>query len=454
MTGNGTKNGVKEAELLIGSSAALDLLVRVEDELCTQSKGVPLSGFYQAKLAELWDRARRSLAYAGIGEFSRDEFSRLAATSKDDLKRRPWDYVAVNLDDSAKYYETTGTSGVVTPTPRNVDDIVWNTVSVGMAWRELIGQDDRVLIMLPSDLVPVADLVVNVSEYLRVPHAKAYPFSTGIVDWDRLIGVFRSLRPTMLFIAPGVAVQFARLLKQRGLIAEVRDSVRAVMVLGEVSTGPMRERIGQWWDATCFDISYGSTETGTLAASCVDGSLHMLTESNFFELRTDSGIEPVRSGDSPRSGTLVVSPLNTYARPLLRFDTGDQVTVGMPCRCGDARPMVTVHGRVSDGITLHQVELTPRTVEEVVYSATTATGYLIEIEADGSYGRLLLERDIDADRSAEPALVEAVRAATAARIGIWWDDIVFVNTLAVTTKSGGSQKSWKRSNIRIMEPVG
>ncbi|GAB3439745.1 phenylacetate--CoA ligase family protein [Actinophytocola sediminis] len=440
--------------MLIGSSAALDLLVRAENELRARSKGVPSAGFYDGKLAQLWDRARGSLAYTGIGEFSPAAFARLAVTSKEDLKRSPWDYVAVGLDDAAKYYETTGTSGVVTPTPRTVDDIVWNTVSVGTAWRELIGQDDRVLVMLPSDLVPVADLVVNVCEYLGVPHARAYPFATGIVDWDRLVGVLGSLRPTVVFIAPGVAVQFARLLKQRGLIARTRESVRALMMLGEVSTGPMRARIGQWWDASCFDISYGSTETGTLAASCVDGSLHMLTAANFFELRTDAGIEPVGGDDSPRTGTLVVSPLNTYARPLLRFDTGDQVTVGMPCRCGDSRPVVTVHGRATDAITLHQVELTLRTVEEVVYSATTATGYLIEIDADGSYGRLLLERDIDADRAAEPAMVEAVRAASTARAGIRWDDVVFVNALAVTTKSGGSQKSWKRSNIRVVEPVG
>jgi hypothetical protein len=171
-----------------------------------------------------------------------------------------------------------------------------------------VASGDRVVILLPSDLVPVADLIVNVCEYRGVPHIRAYPFATGITDWDRLIGAFRSFRPTVVFVAPGVAVQFTRLVKQRGHLAELRESVRSLMLLGEVSTGPMRARIGTWWDARCYDISYGSTETGTLAASCVDGSLHMLTAANYFELSTESGIEPVHGGVGLRLGSESIRP--------------------------------------------------------------------------------------------------------------------------------------------------
>ncbi len=429
------------------------LLADVEYEINAESRGIPSESFYEAKLSRVWDRARQALAHHDLGLFSPAAFEGLAVTSKDALKRRPWDYVVADLDGVAKYYETTGTSGTVTPTPRTVEDIVWNSVSVGAAWRDLIGPGDRVLILLPSDLVPVADLIVNVCEYRGVPHAKAYPFATGITDWDRLLGVFHAFRPTVVFAAPGVMLQFTRLVKQRGQLADVRDSVRSLMMLGEVSTVAMRDRIGSWWDARCYDISYGSTETGTLAASCVDGSLHMLSATNYFELRTESGIEPLPAGPRPRSGTLVVTPLNLYARPLLRLDTGDRVTVGVGCTCGSTLPTVMVHGRAGDGLALHGSELSPRAVEEIVYGVTEATGYLIEIDPAGSLGRLLLERDIGADRTSEAAVRARVQDATAERLGIRWDDIVFVNALAVTTKSGGSQKSWKRSNIRIVEPV-
>lgn len=437
--------------MLAASLASLDDLWRAVDELRAGRSTPPTSAFYESKLAKVWDRARGTVAYRNLGAYSPAAFAALPVTPRDALKRRPWDYLAVGIDQAVKYYETTGTSGTVTPTPRTIEDIVWNTVSVAEGWSELVGPGDRVLVLLPSDLVPVADLVVGVCEYRGVPHARAYPFATGITDWDRLIGVFRSFRPTVLFVAPGVAVQLTRLAKQRGQLDDVRSSVRSLMLLGEVSTAPMRDRLGSWWNARCYDASYGSTETGTLATSCVEGSLHLLTAANYFELRTETTVTPLL--DQAGSGSLVVTPLNLYARPLLRFDTGDRVVVGQGCPCGRATPTVLVEGRTTDTITLRGAVLTPRAVEEVVYGVTTATGYLIEIDAAGDYGRLLLERDVDADRSSEAAQAAAVQAATEQRWGVHWDSVLFVNALPITTKSGGSQKSWKRSNVQVVELV-
>ena len=75
------------------------------------------------------------------------------------------------------------------------------------------------------------------------------------------------------------------------------------MLLGEVSTPdarPARRVVG----CRCYDISYGSTETGTLAASCREGSLHLLTATNYFELGTDEGLvrrpDPGRAPSSSR----------------------------------------------------------------------------------------------------------------------------------------------------------
>jgi phenylacetate-coenzyme A ligase PaaK-like adenylate-forming protein len=209
----------------------------------------------------------------------------------------------------------------------------------------------------------------------------------------------------------------------------------------------LRARLGQWWDCRVYDASYGSTETGTLAASCPAGQLHLLTTANYFELDSGSGLSGL-----PVSGTgrLVVTPLNLYARPLLRFDTGDDAVVGGGCRCGSLRPTVEILGRASETVWVKGSPLTVRAVEDVVYGATTATGYLVEIDERGGYGRLVLERDTDTDRACEPPQHAAVQRWSQDRLGLRWDDVVFVNALPATTKSGGSQKNWKRSNIRLV----
>ncbi|MFD4669608.1 phenylacetate--CoA ligase family protein [Lentzea sp. NPDC058450] len=433
--------------MLINTRERLDTLTRAQDEIRSLFRFQPPSEFYQAKLAEAWQRAAKAAAYGCLPEFSEEAFSSQPVTTKEALKNDPWSFVVTDLGASAKYYETTGTSGQVTPTPRLFEDIAWNAVSVEQAWRRVLSERDRVAILLPSDIVPVADLVVGVCELLDVPHSRVYPFATGISDWDRLTTLWRSLRPTVVFVAPGLALQLTRLLKQRGHFGELSESVHTLMLLGEVSTPALRARLGEWWQATAYDASYGSTETGTLAATCEEGGLHLLTSTNYFEIASGDEVKPL-SGDC--AGRLVVTPLNLHARPLLRFDTGDEVVVGGDCACDSAAPLLSVRGRSTDVIQVHQRDLTVRAVEDVVYHASSATGYLIELDESGARARLLLERDVHADRSAEAGMKLAVDEAMRSSTGLVWDEIVFVNSLPQTTKSGGSQKSWKRSNIRIV----
>lgn len=434
--------------MLINSRERLAILVEAEQELADLSRTEVPESFYRAKIARLWQRARGAPAYRDIGDFGWPAFTGLPPTRKEQLKDDPWSFVATVVARCAKYYETTGTTGKVTPTPRLPEDVIWNVVSVASAWRDILGDDDRVVSMLPSDVVPVGDLVSGVCEYLGVPHLRAYPFATGICDWDRLVTCWRSFRPTVVFLAPGVALQATRLFQQRELLAELSASVRSLMLLGEVSVPAQRARLGEWWQASVHDASYGSTETGTLAATCRADRLHLLTAANYVESIVGDRITPLPPGGV---GRLVVTPLNLFARPLLRYDTGDDVSVGTDCACGRPGPVVEVLGRATDGLHVGDVPLSPRVVEEIVYGSTTATGYLVEVDPAGTPVRLLLERGICGDRHREQEMSSAVKAASEARCGLVWDQVVFLNALPSITKSGGSQKNWKRSNIRVLE---
>ncbi|MFC9222462.1 phenylacetate--CoA ligase family protein [Streptomyces hygroscopicus] len=327
-------------------------------------------------------------------------------------------------------------------------DTIWNTVSVAEAWRPLLSPDERVAILLPSDIVPVADLVAGVCEYLDLAHIRAYPFATGISSWDRLEAMWRTFRPTTVFVAPGVALQFTRVLAQRDQLEDIGGSVSKLMLLGEVNTPPFRRRLAQWWQSAAYDASYGSTETGTLAATCLDGYQHLLPAATYFELDTGREVVPL---EGEGTGRLVSTPLNAYGRPLLRLDTGDEVSVRQDCSCGSTAPVVTVHGRASDGLLVRGAPLSVRSVEEVVYGSTDATGYLLEVDKSGDYARLLLERGFRTDREGESTARDLVQQRSEELLGLRWDSVVFVNSLPTNTKSGASQKSWKRSNIRQME---
>lgn len=100
-------------------------------------------------------------------------------------------------------------------------------------------------------------------------------------------------------------MQLTRYLKQRQMLERVSESIKAIMLLGEVNTRPFREKLAQWWACDIHDASYGSTETGTLAAVTQGKVQRLTTATNYFELVTANGqIVPLSDG---ATGRLVVT---------------------------------------------------------------------------------------------------------------------------------------------------
>lgn len=243
-------------------------------------------------------------------------------------------------------------------------------------------------------------------------------------------------------------MQLTRYLKQRELLQTFAGSVRAIMLLGEVNTQPFRERLARWWQCEVFDASYGSTETGTLAAVGEDLHMRLATATNYFELLLPDGrlVTPAEG----LTGRLVVTPLNLYARPLLRLDTGDSVTITAPWEPGRASPGLLINGRDSDSIVVGGVPLEIRAVEEVVYGACDATGYVIEVDRQSDSAALILERDVGWDISQEAQLQADLLERSEQHMGLRWSRVLFVNNLSALNKSGASQKSWKKTNLRFV----
>jgi phenylacetate-coenzyme A ligase PaaK-like adenylate-forming protein len=395
------------------------------------------------KLDGLWARAGDVPYYRELPGWEAHDLARLPVTPRERLKASPEAFARSGLT-AARYYESTGSSGRPTPTPRLAEDIIHNVVGVAGLWRRALGDaPSRVASLLPSDVVPVGDFVAGVCEYLGHAVLRCYPFSRGICDWDRLETLFAGYRPDSVFAAPGVLLQWTRILKTRGRLHELREGVRTIMLLGEVSLPGQRRKLAADWGADVLDASYGSTETGTIAATCERGGLHLLLSGHVVELRTGDAVHPVAPG---ASGELVDTPLNNFARPLLRYGTGDVVDVpAEPCPCGLPLPTVRVHGRSADGVSLRGVPLSEHLVGSIVYDDPRLTGYLVQLRADGSRGRLVLEKDVDFG-GADGDLVAGV-AQRSARAGVEWDDVVVVAQLPPASKSGGSQKSWKRTNV-------
>ena len=398
------------------------------------------------KLSRLWERAITAPYYEHLASIEPEQFSELPVTPKSIVKKQPELFLAKGQQ--FKYYESSGTSGIPTATPRLAEDIVWNTLSVVSCWKRILQQDDQVATLVPSDISPVGDLVSNVCEYLGICMVRCYPFALGISDWNRVEQLFRRYKPTCLFVAPGVLLQFMRILKQRKSFTAIKESISKIMLLGEVSTSGLKQMLAKNWDATVYDVSYGSTETGTIAASCEDQQLHVLDHSFILEIDDGFQILPLKPG---LKGELVVTTLNNYARPLLRYATGDlvEITSGSLQTQGLHLPVLKVLGRKDERIRIKDVALDIEILESQIYRVPGITGYMIEMDKSGQHAKLLLEKDIDFPSEREQQTTEILTKAFSEQ-GVYWDATQLLNQLPTITKSGGGQKNWKKTNLKIV----
>ncbi|MBN2445574.1 MAG: phenylacetate--CoA ligase family protein, partial [Phycisphaerae bacterium] len=94
---------------------------------------------------------------------------------------------------------------------------------------------------------------------------------------------------------------------------------------------------------------YGSREGGLMAHECRHGRMHVLTPTTHIEILANG--EPVPPGDV---GEVVVTPLNTWAQPFIRYAQGDLAAFETEaCPCGWPLPTLRLEsGRVNGFIAL------------------------------------------------------------------------------------------------------
>lgn len=121
------------------------------------------------------------------------------------------------------------------------------------------------------------------------------------------------------------------------------DRLRQVRSYGEAIGPDFRDLCREAWGVEVVDM-YSTRDAGYLALQCpASTSYHVQSEAVYLEVLNDEG-RPCRRGET---GRVVVTPLQNYATPLLRYEIGDLAEVGGPCGCGRRLPtLARIHGRV------------------------------------------------------------------------------------------------------------
>ncbi len=132
----------------------------------------------------------------------------------------------------------------------------------------------------------------------------------------------------------------------------LKPSIAAIVTLGEVVRPELREKCRKVLGCEILD-QYSTLECGLIASQCpVSGHLHVHSETMLVEaVREDGSV-----CDIGEEGLVCITPLLSYAMPLLRYVMSDLITMLPPCSCGRSLPLMSISGgrlrsrfRFSDG---------------------------------------------------------------------------------------------------------
>jgi len=157
-----------------------------------------------------------------------------------------------------------------------------------------------------------------------------------LVRWNRF-------KPVSLFGYPSSIALLVRHARSRNFDVDT-TALKAVFVTGEVCVPQDREEIESFFGVPVADC-YGSRDAGLITHQCPLGSMHLMAEHVVVEVLQNN--QPVPVGEQ---GEIVVTHLDNYAMPLIRYRTGDvgRLLPGR-CACGRGLPMMdVVAGRTTD----------------------------------------------------------------------------------------------------------
>ncbi|WP_315030283.1 AMP-binding protein [Capnocytophaga leadbetteri] len=311
------------------------------------------------------------------------DLTKLPTTCKDDLQRDNDAFRCVPKSAIVDYASTSGTLGTPVTfglTDNDLKRLAYNeAISLACAG---IKKGDVVQLMTTIDRRFMAGLAYFLG--VRQLGASIVRVGAGIpeLQWDSI----RLYEPTYLIAVPSFLLKMIAYAEKNGIDYEA-SSVKGVVCIGEslrnqdFSNTLLAEKIAEKWKGIKLYSTYASTEMSTTFTECeYQQGGHHHPELIITEVLDDVGN---RVGEN-ESGELTITTLGVEAMPLVRFRTGDIVTMHTEtCACGRNTARVSpVLGRKQQMIKYKGTTLYPPVLMDLLTNFEEIENYIIEISTN------------------------------------------------------------------------
>ena len=195
---------------------------------------------------------------------------------------------------------------------------------------------------------------IELSKQDRIKRMRDWLINDGLTNGfevtpDRLKKYFRqwlAWRPVCLFGYPSTFALTVIMAESAGIdLRKLRgNGLKVIATTSEMLTDMDRELISHGFGVPVYD-SYGLREAGLIGHECAEGTMHCMDEQVILET-----IDPDTLAATDGEGELVVTNIVGPAFPVIRYRTGDIVTLSnTPCKCGRTLSSIRISGgRVAD----------------------------------------------------------------------------------------------------------
>ncbi|MFX1506538.1 MAG: phenylacetate--CoA ligase family protein [Promethearchaeota archaeon] len=278
-----------------------------------------------------------------LNSFTMEDFQKIPILTKQICQENFSDLLAQNMRrDQWDYHSTSGSTGE--PFQFRIDKhfgIVRGAIQLLFdQWMGYQRRKDRILHIVghcPNSVVSVL--------YNRYGRKTACISAWDAEDEDKLKEII-SFKPKYIYGYTSAILKLATYLEENNINLK---EIKAVVTTSETLTREQRERIETGFRAPVFD-QYGSREFGFVAGECQEHKgLHIVEESFIVEIIKNNFSESNRN-----IGKLIITCLDNFSMPFIRYDTGDLVEDNtVSCTCGRTLKLIPhVLGRITDFITL------------------------------------------------------------------------------------------------------
>lgn len=324
-----------------------------------------LAELQRKELPRVLERASASRFYRDrLAGIPASDFGSVRPTTKQDLRDSyPFGLLAVPRNALATYHESSGTAGQ--PTPSYYTEADWLDLAERYARKWIgISAEDTFLVRTPYALMVTGHLA---QAGARLHGATVVPGDNRSLATPcaRIVRLLHDLEVTLSWSMAAEALLWAASARELGY-RPGRDfpALRALFVGGDPVSPARRARISQLWGVPVIE-EYGSTEVGSMAGECPEGTLHLWADRFLFEVYDPGTGRMDREG----VGQLVVTPLFRQAMPLVRYNQEDNVEVSYrDCGCGWRLPTVRILGRTAFGYPVGNTRITQDRLEQLVFA--------------------------------------------------------------------------------------